>query len=467
MEPAPCDNERNSSLCAIPRFGSFSVFVSPRPHLPREEQSGLRHAPRAGGRRSCSCTGRRSAPRKLKRMGAGGRRRKRRARTATRATSRSSRTRAAWSSRRNDFNLARRTLTFQPAAGATRYTFALPGAAYDRAAASAGTLVAGLGDDDFRSVPLPFAFPYFGATYREIFVNSDGNLTFTAATALRWRVRSAASMPARRASRRCSRTWTRPGRATACACSRKPGRFVVSWAEVPEFQDIGVGPLPDVPGAALSGRAHRVRLGLDRHSGAVVGITPGGLRGVQPWFPSPPNLGGVPRHGGRALRRHARTGYHHRRAAVLRDPRGRLRLPGVLQQPGHRRPNPRGGVRIHGAQQPQRLRRRTVRRGPRIRLRGAPAGGHEHGAARASTRRARTRCVRRARRSGTRPSPSSRTKPAICFLAYASVRDPEDPLARPMLGFQSAHWFSASIRTPRCSKATASRTAARTPRRAS
>ena len=37
-----------------------------------------------------------------------------------------------------------------------------------------------LGDDDSRQLDLPFAFPFFGATYRQVFVNSDGNLTFTA-----------------------------------------------------------------------------------------------------------------------------------------------------------------------------------------------------------------------------------------------------------------------------------------------
>jgi len=35
-----------------------------------------------------------------------------------------------------------------------------------------------LGDDASRLLTLPFAFPYFGASYSEVFVNSDGNLTF-------------------------------------------------------------------------------------------------------------------------------------------------------------------------------------------------------------------------------------------------------------------------------------------------
>jgi hypothetical protein len=44
-------------------------------------------------------------------------------------------------------------------------------------AASGGTPLS-LGDDDSRTVQLPFAFPYFGASYSSVFVNSDGNLTF-------------------------------------------------------------------------------------------------------------------------------------------------------------------------------------------------------------------------------------------------------------------------------------------------
>jgi len=36
-----------------------------------------------------------------------------------------------------------------------------------------------LGDDDTREVTLPFAFRYYGQSYDRVFINSDGNLTFT------------------------------------------------------------------------------------------------------------------------------------------------------------------------------------------------------------------------------------------------------------------------------------------------
>ena len=35
-----------------------------------------------------------------------------------------------------------------------------------------------LGDDDSRSMVLPFAFPFYGREYSLVFINSDGNLTF-------------------------------------------------------------------------------------------------------------------------------------------------------------------------------------------------------------------------------------------------------------------------------------------------
>src|SRR5450631_2006011 len=82
----------------------------------------------------------------------------------------------------NPFDLDRATLTFTPAAGGTpRYRYAYSGLGYDGSAAGQGSPVVALGDDDSRQFTLPFAFPFYGATYRQVFLNSDGNLTFTAA----------------------------------------------------------------------------------------------------------------------------------------------------------------------------------------------------------------------------------------------------------------------------------------------
>src|ERR1035438_6456703 len=82
----------------------------------------------------------------------------------------------------NQFDLDNATLTFTPAAAGTpRYYYAYSGLGYDGSAADQGSPVVALGDDDSRTFTLPFAFPFYGATYRQVFLNSDGNLTFTAA----------------------------------------------------------------------------------------------------------------------------------------------------------------------------------------------------------------------------------------------------------------------------------------------
>ena len=82
----------------------------------------------------------------------------------------------------NPFDLDNATLTFTPVAGTTPgYRYTHSGSGYDGTAAAQGSPVVALGDDDARQFTLPFAFPFYGATYRQVFLNSDGNLTFTAA----------------------------------------------------------------------------------------------------------------------------------------------------------------------------------------------------------------------------------------------------------------------------------------------
>jgi uncharacterized protein (TIGR03437 family) len=82
----------------------------------------------------------------------------------------------------NQFDLNGATLTFTPVAGGVpRYRYAYSGLGYDGSAATQGSPVVAMGDDDAREFTLPFAFSFYGATYRQVFLNSDGNLTFTAA----------------------------------------------------------------------------------------------------------------------------------------------------------------------------------------------------------------------------------------------------------------------------------------------
>lgn len=182
-------------------------------------------------------------------------------------------------SRRNEFNLDHRTLTFVPsAANATRYKFQIGPDTYDSVAASAGTPIA-LGDDDFRQVELPFAFPFFGNSYSRLFVNSDGNATFEAgdkASSDRSLGRIAAGPP-RIAVLFMDLDPSNTPHAITFLTERD--RVVVSWTEVPQFKDFGGG-LPQTFQMRLfaGGRIEFAYSGVHT-AGASVGIAPGRLQG--------------------------------------------------------------------------------------------------------------------------------------------------------------------------------------------
>ena len=76
----------------------------------------------------------------------------------------------------NPFDLANTTSTFRP--GALGYTVQIGSSTFDSAASTAGTRL-NLADDDTSSLALPFAFHFYGATYTQAWVNSNGSLTFT------------------------------------------------------------------------------------------------------------------------------------------------------------------------------------------------------------------------------------------------------------------------------------------------
>lgn len=79
--------------------------------------------------------------------------------------------------RRNPFNLQNRGLIFTPAPG-NRYGFRVAESGFDTAASTSGIRIDGLLDDDTRRFALPFSFTFHGRAYREVWVNSDGNVTF-------------------------------------------------------------------------------------------------------------------------------------------------------------------------------------------------------------------------------------------------------------------------------------------------
>ncbi|MEO8372950.1 MAG: hypothetical protein ABI806_27440 [Candidatus Solibacter sp.] len=175
----------------------------------------------------------------------------------------------------NEFNLRNLTVTFTPVAGATRYKFRTSAASYDTAAANLGRVAAALGDDDVRVFALPFDFPFYGASYTQTFLNSDGNLSFNAGE-------NASS------SRSLGRLTGGPPRIAALFTdldpSRAPGSVryfadathaVFSWVSVREYSDFGNG----------TPQTFQIRLYLDgtiefaytdsTPTNAVVGIAPG------------------------------------------------------------------------------------------------------------------------------------------------------------------------------------------------
>src|SRR5271157_4892012 len=137
----------------------------------------------------------------------------------------------------NQFNLDNNTLTFTPVSPtAAQYRYSVSAQGYDVAAAAAGAPLAALDDDDSRQVNLPFPFPFFGNTYNQVFVNSDGNLTFTAgdsASTQRSLGRMTAGPP------RISPLFDdlNPARtAGGVRMFSESTRVVVSWVNVPEWQ---------------------------------------------------------------------------------------------------------------------------------------------------------------------------------------------------------------------------------------
>ncbi len=183
-------------------------------------------------------------------------------------------------SRRNDFNLDRKTVAFNPVAdGAARYRFQVSGDSYDAALADAGTPLTGLDDDDTRAIPLPFSFPYFGHSYDQVYVNSDGNLTF-------------GNGDFTSDERSLGRMVAGPPRIAVLYGDLDPsltsgsvrvtadsGRVVVSWVSVPEYSDTGIGPHETFQVSLFPGGRIEFAYGGVNTSGAVVGISPGKLQG--------------------------------------------------------------------------------------------------------------------------------------------------------------------------------------------
>lgn len=343
--------------------------------------------------------------------------------------------------RRNEFNLDRKTIQFTPTAGvASRYRFQIGENTYDSAAATQGAPLT-LADDDSSAVPLPFSFPFFGASYTRIFVNSDGNLTFQSGD-------SAAS------DRSLGRVTAGPPRIAplfddldpsrtpqGVRVLSEPARFVVSWVSVPEYADSG----------SASRQTFQVRLFPDGRiefayngigaADSVVGIAPGRLLGstsvVSFLSGGTADFPGAiaERFGGSeqidlvtAAQKFFETHDDSYDYLAVYNNEGIGALSGAVAFESTVRNNRTGygDIAIDAGQEYGSARRlqAVLNLGP---LSQYPKDPNAVVPARQASRDTPVTIV--AHETGH------------LFLAYASIRDPLDPNARPMLGFQNAHWI--------------------------
>jgi hypothetical protein len=178
--------------------------------------------------------------------------------------------------RQNEFNLDGKLLRFTPSGSGYRYT--VVDTVYDPEPAPIGDPVVALDDDDSRLVALPFAFPFYGASYREVYLNSDGNLTFTAAdhaSSDRSLGRVTAGPP------RIAPLFDDLNPAETAGGVRvltTPSRVVVSWVAVPEWAASGVTPVQTFQVALYPDGVIDFFYSGVHPTSAVVGIAPGGLQ---------------------------------------------------------------------------------------------------------------------------------------------------------------------------------------------
>lgn len=180
--------------------------------------------------------------------------------------------------RRNPFNLLNRGIFFSAVAG-NRYGFRAAEAAFDTEASTNGTRIDGLQDDDTRRFSLPFAFTFYGQTYREVWVNADGNVSFVVGDSVpaSKTVGLLAGGPPRIAPLFVDLDATRPNSRGVRVFSRAD-RFVVTW----ESAEFGSGTRPPLlfqlrllPSGNFEFSYPSVSV-----TNAVVGISPGRATGV-------------------------------------------------------------------------------------------------------------------------------------------------------------------------------------------
>ena len=179
-------------------------------------------------------------------------------------------------SRRNPFNLNKRRLRFTPAG--TGYLLELAPSDYNAQEQTQGQTIDLFGDDDTRGFALGFSLSYFGRSFNRINVNSDGNATFEAGDAAssdRSLGRMLAGLP-RLAPLFTDLDVTRAGLVSVYS---RADRFVVTWLAVPEYSDFGTGPQNTFQMRIFASGVIEFVYEDVNSNGAVVGVSPGRLSG--------------------------------------------------------------------------------------------------------------------------------------------------------------------------------------------
>jgi hypothetical protein len=156
--------------------------------------------------------------------------------------------------RRNPFDLGGRAIRFEP-----------DGAGYRSRPLEAPVPEAGLPVAVSAGAPaavaLPFAFPFYGSSYRSVWVHEDGHLTLGAADPSPAGVQRLESGPARIAALYTDLDLGRGGRV---ATRTEAGRLVVAWEDVPS-----------------AGRIDRNTVALTLHADGAVDMAFGPTRGLE------------------------------------------------------------------------------------------------------------------------------------------------------------------------------------------
>jgi hypothetical protein len=183
----------------------------------------------------------------------------------------------------NPFDLGDRALVFSPA-GSQGFLYRAGGPTLE---AGAGNPIA-IGDDVSIPFDLPFDFPFLGRSYRQLFLNSDGNFTFgegDSASAARSLERFLSGPP------RIALFFADldPSAGGEVRVLSVPDRFAVTWNAVPEWGEEAPNTLQIeiVPDGTIY-----MRYGAVMNAGSgIVGVAPGRNEGAVTLV----DLGGEPR----------------------------------------------------------------------------------------------------------------------------------------------------------------------------